>query len=69
MIVTIINEVKTTAFIPGLFISEKIKTELKLIDEENNNLPIDGFKWLAFINADIQDLMSHIEKFDSYDLG
>jgi len=49
--------------------SEKIKKELKLIDEENNNLPIDGFKWLAFINADIQDLMSHIEKFDSYDLG
>lgn len=49
--------------------SEKIKTELKLIDEENNNLPIDGFKWLAFINADIQDLMNHIEKFDSYDLG
>jgi hypothetical protein len=49
--------------------SEKIKTELKLIDEENNNLPIDGFKWLAFINADIQDLMGHIEKFDSYDLG
>jgi len=50
-------------------VNKVLNKQLKMIDEDNNNLPHDGFKWLAFINADISDYIDHLEKYDSYDLG
>lgn len=50
-------------------VNKVLNKQLKKIDEDNNNLPHDGFKWLAFINADISDYIDHLESYDSYDLG
>ena len=50
-------------------VNKVLEKQLKTIDEDNNNLPHDGFKWLAFINADISDYIDHLERYDSYDLG
>jgi hypothetical protein len=50
-------------------VNKVLNKQLKRIDEDNNNLPHDGFKWLAFINADISDYIDHLERYDSYDLG
>ena len=50
-------------------IKKVLDKHLKTIDEDNNNLPVDGFRWLAFITADISDYIDHLEKYDSYDLG
>ena len=50
-------------------VNKVLEKQLKTIDEDNNNLPVDGFRWLAFITADISDYIDHLEKYDSYDLG
>ena len=46
-----------------------LEREVGMINPDDNQLPVDGLRWLVSIQEDSKNLIAHLDDYNSYDLG